>query len=535
MSNTRDAVKYALEALSVSTAELKRLIESSKGYDGEDYSRWLASKVVSIAEGEEGYSYLLSKWFNIIKSISDEYSDDSMSEGFVNAVRHLCVGDVFSVGFEPIDGEYDEDEEVDLSDEEMLPKTVFGKSLNGLDWYDGLDVLGNLDFIDTKLPDYLRERLYGKKPFTLVIKGFGNSYLGKYRKNCDIFVSAKREGIVCQDSFSLLLYRLSSIVKAFEATEGRCLMRVVFLTDSRFFFSKDNASTLNNLLGTFSYSGFSAESGVVYKKSFTDEKYIVCCLESSDTVSPEEGFLFKDSSIYGDKIIFSDTKKRYFGGNGAAQSLRKNDEFAGRVMTISISNDCKVAGKSKGSNGAMGYLCWQDDNSPSIYPYPVEGCRCVGITKENILDVIYYYGVIKSLIYHGFSGYVKEPIDGNDEFLWLAYNCLPIFLFDPGTNIKDIGKIEIDGRVLDLKSPLSFNGSEVQGLLSRGESYFSYESKELIEIAKKYVEEFGDDVSQLTFSDVRDRVGRNDLSVSFIRALNTCKEKVAEFYKKVFD
>ena len=67
MKKTKSAVKYGMETLKLSPDELFKLIESSQGYDGSDYARWLAGKIISVAE-EDGvqFSQLLVKKFNII-------------------------------------------------------------------------------------------------------------------------------------------------------------------------------------------------------------------------------------------------------------------------------------------------------------------------------------------------------------------------------------------------------------------------------------------------------------------------------------
>ena len=52
MKKTVQAVKYALDTLHISPDSLFKLIETSQGYEGEDYNRWLAEKIIRTADSE---------------------------------------------------------------------------------------------------------------------------------------------------------------------------------------------------------------------------------------------------------------------------------------------------------------------------------------------------------------------------------------------------------------------------------------------------------------------------------------------------
>ena len=57
MKNTREAIRYGIETLGVTPEEFFSLIESSNGYSGDDYGRWLANEIIKIAEKDNvGYS-----------------------------------------------------------------------------------------------------------------------------------------------------------------------------------------------------------------------------------------------------------------------------------------------------------------------------------------------------------------------------------------------------------------------------------------------------------------------------------------------
>ena len=96
MKNTIDAIKYGLETLKVSPKELNSLIESSKGYDGDDYKRWLANEIIKIAEKDDvGYSQLLAKWFNLIQSIIEEYNNIENSNDLTIGIEVDVSNDIY--------------------------------------------------------------------------------------------------------------------------------------------------------------------------------------------------------------------------------------------------------------------------------------------------------------------------------------------------------------------------------------------------------------------------------------------------------
>lgn len=60
-----------METLGVSSDKLFHLIETSRGYDGDDYERWLSGKIIEIAEADGvGFSQLLVKKFNILSELA---------------------------------------------------------------------------------------------------------------------------------------------------------------------------------------------------------------------------------------------------------------------------------------------------------------------------------------------------------------------------------------------------------------------------------------------------------------------------------
>ena len=72
MKSTVEAVRYGIETLKVSPNEMFSLIESSQGYTGDDYKRWLANEIIKIAVKDGvGFSQLLVKKLAITSEIME--------------------------------------------------------------------------------------------------------------------------------------------------------------------------------------------------------------------------------------------------------------------------------------------------------------------------------------------------------------------------------------------------------------------------------------------------------------------------------
>ena len=52
MKKVEEAIKYALETLKSNPDDLFDLFSTSRDYEGDDYKRWLAKKIIDLAEKE---------------------------------------------------------------------------------------------------------------------------------------------------------------------------------------------------------------------------------------------------------------------------------------------------------------------------------------------------------------------------------------------------------------------------------------------------------------------------------------------------
>ena len=243
MKNTIDAIKYGLETLNVTTKEMFNLIESSKGYDGDDYKRWLANEIIKIAEKDDiGYSQLLAKWFNLVQSIIEEYSDDSIKKSFEDKIEEYISNDiVYSVG--------------------MSSEKDYGVKGDDIDWGSKVDLPFNYDFIEG-LPDDLRDGLLENKGVTIFLK-----------KSSDIVTDAKINGISIKNYESMMFYRMCTLMRALDELGTK--FKFVFIADTKVLYDNENADIIKYLLSFFNYEGFVVNSKDLYEGSYTSEEYAI--------------------------------------------------------------------------------------------------------------------------------------------------------------------------------------------------------------------------------------------------------------------
>lgn len=524
MKNTLDAIRYGLETLDISPKEMFKLIESSKGYDGDDYKRWLSNEIIKLAEKDGiGYSQLLAKWFNLIQSIIDEYADGSVREFFSNYIKEMCVGETYTVGIDS--GEDD--------------KNVFGSSVDGIDWLSKIDLPYNYDFLDT-LDEEMSSLFKEDKPVTIIYKGNPKA---SFKKNCDLAVDAKINGVTLRSYDALFLYRMCTIVRALE--DGCKNFKFLFITDTKFLYSKENEEVVKYLLSLFKYSDSSCVVNTkdLYEGSFTSEDYAICefSVRGADD-KYQNGIVLKSMQGSGDSYSLSTAAKRYTAGKDMLEALYEKynvDKYDGKVPMINRDMD-SVVGVTKGLKYALGYVCkGNTDRSVILSCYPIENTKYIAITEENLYEIIAYFGVTQSMDNAGMFLGINEIIDGHPDFMNLVGNCIPLFLFDINSKFCDMGDVDLpNGKTITLKNQFDIMSSQVVvKLLDVGAVYFSYESKELIQVCKGlldyFVENYGEDMTGRTFDEIRKEASNENLNRAYLNALSSCKDFVSSAYRSM--
>lgn len=511
MRNTREAVAYGIDTLGVTPEEFFSLIESSNGYEGDDYKRWLANEIIKIAEKDGvGYSQLLVKKFSIIQSLAEE-NEAVIKEEWVNKLKEL-VGceDIYSVDF-----------------------SYFGTPIEDVDWFSGIDYDEvNSFFVNEELPEEVSEKIRNKNDVAIVTK-LSNTLAGK---NSDMFKSAKDYNIVCKNEGSLMLYRMCSMVEAFNSGKE---FRFGFFTDVNFLTDSENADIIKYFLNYFKCEGIVIKSSELLSNTYISSRFaFVVCTPRLAEEEVQDGLLLDEVELeYGDMKVLKQGRRYTRSGYSMLEKIRKGTPEMNDL--VPCEGELGFEPKVKGIEDALGYLnigvtqeiwltCHPDGRAKEYIP----------ITEKNLEDVIIYFAVTKSLSNFGFSNGISEVVDGNAEYYKLLYNCVPLFLFDIDSKFCDYGTVAYGEHQYRVNNRFDIETSEiVEKLLEKGEVYFSFEAKELLTICKGFLNYLKNDLKQtvigLTFKDVRLEADYPDLNEAYITALTNLKDYIKTLYRKI--
>lgn len=507
MKKTKSAIRYGMETLKVSPDVLFKIIESSKGYDGEDYSRWLAGKIIEVAENDGvQFSQLLVKKFNIVNEILEEVSDSQdVREEFINIFKSLLHKDTYSVNFDNI-----------------------GTPLD-VDWYSGLDLdEENSFFVREKLPSELQEKLLNNEEVSLLFK----LSLDSADKKSDLYSDAKGHGVGIQSKGALMLYRLASMARAFDIsnTSVGLYVPVKFLSD------EENKDVIDFMLSYYKIEkGFCINSVEMSLSSlnagdiaFMLLKPIQFSDECQDGVKLTSLSL-DTNSVQGYKEGI--TKRYSRSSSSMIDYIVSNYENSMSVADLSVPMldiEGNVVGMSLEDPTAEGYLNINGDyafTNLSLSSFPVKGFKNIPINKDNILDIIAYYGItVSKAVKWGYSRNIGCLVDGKVGFEELLYNCIPLFLYDIDVYF---GNVVHEGE--EYKSGIHLKeGGIISDILEIGLPYFSFEAKELFnlcnDLVTKYEKETGD--TGKSFKYIRKYYNNENYNELYDRALSRLKEYV---------
>lgn len=452
MKKTKSAVKYGMETLKLSPDELFKIIESSQGYDGGDYARWLAGKIIEVAEADGvQFSQLLVKKFNIINEILEEVSgSQEISEDFLDIFKGALNKDLYPVNLEGL-----------------------GETLD-VDWYNGLDLDSeNSFFVMEKLPLDLKGKILENEKFSILFR----LSLDSADKKSDLYSDAKGQGLVLASKGAMLLYRLCSLASNFDISNAKfgILVPIKFLYDS------ENEAIIEYVLSHFKISeGYSIKSVEMSINALNSGDTAFITLETRKNENDnQDGVVLTSITLDEEELSgFAELETKRYSKSNQSMLNKISDESVALEDDVMMQSLGKESTMGKGLKNAYGYL--NVNGSISLSTLPEEGKKNIAITKKNIRDIIAYYGVTTSReLDWGYSSDIPCLIDGRVGYEELLYNCLPLFLFDYNSDFKNIGGTE---NKLTTESPI------IQDLLDVGMPYFSFEAKELFNTCKDYIE-----------------------------------------------
>lgn len=489
MKNTIEAIKYGIRTLKVSPEEMFSLIENSNGYTGDDYGRWLANEIIKLAEKDGvGFSQLQVKKFAIISSIVEGSGltiKDEWLERFRNLFGNEEGGTIkTSIGF---------------------PELFNTEEREDVDWYSGIDILGNWGFSESQLSSEEYENVSGeeRKPWWVCAKLDTSAC----EKSSDLISSARSSGLQCRTRGALLLYRMCNLVDAWDL--GSRDLKFAFFANASFLYDPENSGVISYFLKYFDYEGYAVDSVQLLKENSLKCDYVfVVCTPRTGIGAVKDGFVLPVAKK-GEDGLELDTCKRF---SRSAESVV----------------DCLVNFDSE-EEGVWGYLNiskngFSDCSLTSVKDE--DAMHSIPICRGNFADVVVYYSVAISMIDGGIGSSIKRFVNGNPMFKVLFYNCLPLFLFSTGTRFR--GK---NNRFDVLNSHL------MKKLLDEGEMYYTFEAKRLLDVCKGFLnflsEREGGIDEGLTFEDVRREADHDGLNSVYIEALRASEDNIRLMYRKV--
>lgn len=492
MKKAKSAVKYGMETLRLSPDELFKLIESSQGYCGGDYPRWLAGRIIEVAEGDGvQFSQLLVKKFNIINEILEEVSENQeISNEFLDIFKSSLHKSLYSVDIDSI-----------------------GEPLN-VDWYNGLDLdEENSFFVMEKLPVEIREKILDKENLSLLFR----LSLDGADKSSDLFTDAKGQGVNLTSKGAMLLYRLCNMANSFDLSS--CKFGV--LVPVKFLYDRDNESIIEYVLSYFKIiEGYSIKSVEMSLNSLNAGDMAFITLGVRNSEDTQDGVVLTSITLSDEDLSgFCELETKRYSRSNRLMLDKIIDESFDLSDDIMMQSLGKVSEMGKGLKDAFGYL--NIGGGMTLTTLPEEGKKNIAITKKNIKSIIAFYGVSCAReLEWGYCSDIPCLIDGGVGYDELLYNCLPLFLFDYNVDFKNVGGIDNKLDVL--------NSSMVQGLLEIGMPYFSFEAKELFNTCKEYIEFTAKNsgITGKSFNELREMSSNADFNSFYENKLVNLKEYV---------
>ena len=498
-----DALKFYLDTIDVSSRKLYNIIKTSRGYSGDEYDRWLANEIIKIAEKRGiGFSKLIVKWLNIISTISGIDGNGEFSDGFLSVLKSKIKGKVGTFNI-TIDG-------------------VDAISLNDMDWNGNLNSVWDPVFFNA-MPAELGEAIKNDEEVTLI---FNLCDALELERNSEVTESAKQWGISVKNAYAVMLYHISNFLDY----QGSSLsnLNVIIILNASTLSSRENKDVVGKLASCYNISGFGMDAVNLYKNSVSDEEFAVLfCKEGNGSDSIE----LPVCKFENDELIKSKKKAAiYFSRKNMYNSLKEKYSKLMVDDVHALNEDIVIDGYSKGVSNALGYLN-RKGSDICVTNYPIKDWEAIPITGDNIMEIILYYGVVRSLMEIGLSWNIEELSSYTDDYKSLVYNCIPIFLFDINSKFKNFGVV--DGETL---SNSFSRDSKLVARLYEKDSYFVYESKRLIEICDGFIEYMHKHdlvLDKFTFEEIRKDLDLDNLNNAYIEALSDAKNYIVGEYRRM--
>lgn len=503
MKNAKEAIRYGIETLGVSPDEMFGLIESSKGYDGEDYSRWLANEIIKIAEKDGvGYSQLLVKKFNIIQDMLGS-KDLILKSSAIDVIKSFLGEESYSIDFPEV-----------------------GSPLEDVDWFNGVDYDDdNSFFLAEELP-FIYDKVVNGDDVNIAISLTDDSV----KKSWELYSDASGRGVSCKYTGSLLLYRMCQMLEAFDIIKG---FNLVLFTDTEFLLDSENESIWKYFLQYFNVKGVYMTSTELYEGALGGKDYAILVCKPRVREEIQDSILLSEGKIVdGSLSVVPDSSRRYTRSSRYILNALLKKSKTSSVVSVPKEYKDGLSGESvinSNNENTLGYLNVSISLGAWLSTFPAgEKGDSIEITEDNLEEVMIYYSVSTALKTFGISEMVRLPLSGDKKrYSNLLSNCLPLFLYGNNSRFR---AYELDGKQVGKLSPKS---DYVLDLLEKYEMLFSFESKELVDLCKKYEDSLVLDDRTVCFDDIRKASEYSDFNSEYISKVRNLSDYIRGIYKEV--
>jgi hypothetical protein len=380
MSRFLEAFNYGVETLNISREDFFEVVKNSENYVGEDYSYWLANKILGIAD-RDGVSFnkIMSNKTSIL---NNNFKDTSLKFEVDSLYLKHILDEV--VGGTPYLRGLESDSELESVD--------FGSNLD-MDKY-------NCFFIDNNLPESLASSIKNEKEFSILFK----QDFTQAQKGSDLYIDAKHNGFTLNYEFDVILYRLVTIAKAFPRLKGKFNFIVPESLVS------EKSDVVDYFLTYFECSGGFFSNNLIFMSFKVREG------SEQNPIELKELHLEQGKEVIGKTKLFTNS---------------------GTLMIDKLSEDADMG-------DVFGFLCVDgyDCKIEKLKKTDIE--YCIPITEDNLLDAVTFFGVWvahkKELGYvTGFNRFLS----GLAEYNKLVYSCMVLAIFHEDSHVNFAEHLEV--------------------------------------------------------------------------------------------
>lgn len=392
VSPPAQALAYVIGATRLTPSELKVLVASSEGYDGDDYNRWLAAQFIEVCK-EVGTpnTLLLSTWTPLLleaMAVQEQGEVSPLVQEWVESnIPDALLPHLYGIG--------------------GLPG---GESLEYVDWYGPLDYFVDKAF-QSGLPESLQTLL--DDPTGRVIFSAELSR-EKVTEKSELSRDAKDNKINISNLGELLLYRMMNLENWSNAS-----LDFVFLTDANFWVDTDErlldflfnqykctAATYLEVqdLNSAALKGGRKLITVWHKDPANAQRFSPIVArplrpKEDGTPGPAKHFSVSDTPAH----------------TSIQNSFLLTDEPA--LGHLTICRFKQMASATHASAAVPGALTSEDFSTPFSITELRDTVVLVAMRKANRLTF-------------GSEGEITEVLTGCDEYEEFVADCLPLFLID---------------------------------------------------------------------------------------------------------